>query len=180
MPPLPQPEIRTKRLLLRPFRPEDARAVQHLAGAREIADTTLHIPHPYKDGMAEEWIGTHAGAWERNEMATFAVTTSADGLVGAVSLRLRPEHARAELGYWIGTPFWGRGYATEAAGALVRFGFETLDLNRIHATHLTRNPASGEVMRKIGMRHEGTLRQHVRKWNQLEDLALYAILRREG
>lgn len=180
MPPLPQPGIRTQRLLLRPFRPEDAPAVQRFAGAREIADTTLNIPHPYTDGMAEEWIGTHAGAWERNEMATFAVTTTGDGLVGAVSLRLRPEHRRAELGYWIGVPFWGRGYATEAARALVRFGFDTLDLNRIHATHFTRNPASGAVLRKIGMRHEGTLRQHVRKWNQAEDLALYAILRQEG
>jgi RimJ/RimL family protein N-acetyltransferase len=159
----PQPTLRTDRLLLRPFRLKDASVVQQLAGAREVADTTQNIPHPYLDGMAEAWIGSHADAWERKERVTFAITSEADGVVGAITLRLTLTHRRAELGYWVGRPFWNRGYATEAARAVLRFGFEGLGLNRIHASHLTRNPASGRVMAKAGLRFEGTFREHLRR-----------------
>ena len=173
----PQPTLRTERLLLRPFRLEDASAVQQLAGAREVADTTLSIPHPYLDGMAEAWIGTHVDAWERQKRVTFAITSEADGVVGAIALSLTLAHRRAELGYWVGQPFWNRGYATEAARAVLTFGFEALGLNRIHASHLTRNPASGRVMVKAGLRLEGTFREHVVRWGHAEDLCEYAILR---
>jgi RimJ/RimL family protein N-acetyltransferase len=173
----PQPTLQTERLLLRPFRLEDAAAVQRLAGVREIADTALTIPHPYLDGMAESWIGTHAEAWERQERAAFAITTEADGVIGAISLHLKPAHRRAELGYWVGQPFWNRGHATEAALAAISFALGALGLNRIHAAHLTRNPASGRVLTKAGMRFEGTLRQHVIKWDRPEDVAVYGILR---
>ncbi len=174
-----QPSLTTSRLVLRPFVIGDAATVQRLAGAREVADTTLSVPHPYEDGMAEAWIATHAPAFARGETATFAVTGFSAGLIGAISLRIQQAHRRAELGYWIGMPHWGRGYATEAAKAVIQFGFEQLLLNRIHACHLTRNPASGRVMIKAGMRLEGCLRQHVVKWDRFEDLATYAILRSE-
>ncbi len=163
--------------MLRPFVRADAPHVLRLAGAREIADTTLTIPHPYLAGMAEQWIATHGDAWEQQDRGTFAITTETDGLIGAIGLHFRPAHRRAELGYWIGRPFWNRGFATEAARAVIRFGFETLELNRIHASHLTRNPASGRVLVKAGMQLEGILRQHVMKWDRPEDLAQYAILR---
>jgi RimJ/RimL family protein N-acetyltransferase len=174
-----QPTLRTERLLLRPFRLEDAGVVQQLAGAREIADTALYIPHPYLDGMAEGWIGSHAESWNRQESATFAITTEADGVTGAISLQLEPVHRRAELGYWVGRPFWNRGYATEAARAVIAFGLGQLGLNRIYAAHLTRNPASGRVLAKAGMQLEGVLRQHLMKWERPEDVAEYAILRDE-
>ncbi len=173
----PQPTLQTERLVLRPFVLDDAPTVQRLVGAREIAETTLTIPHPYLDGMAEAWIRTHRAAWEAQDRGTFAIVSNPDGLVGAIGLHFRPPHRRAELGYWIGRPFWNRGYATEAARAVIRFAFETLPLNRIHASHLTRNPASGRVMVKAGMQFEGILRQHVMKWDRPEDLAEYAILR---
>jgi ribosomal-protein-alanine N-acetyltransferase len=96
--------------------------------------------------------------------------------VGAVGLILAPAHDRAELGYWIGAPYWGRGYATEASRAVVRWGFEGLGLRRIHASHFPRNPASGRVLEKLGMRHEGTLRQHVKKWDEYLDLESYGLL----
>jgi len=169
--------LRTERLVLRPFVLTDATTVQRLAGAREIADTTLTIPHPYLAGMAEAWIATHRDAWQQQERGTFAITTENDGVIGAIGLHFRPVHRRAELGYWIGRPFWNHGFATEAARAVIRFGFEALELNRIHASHLTRNPASGRVLLKAGMQFEGTLRQHVIRWNRSEDLAEYAILR---
>jgi RimJ/RimL family protein N-acetyltransferase len=88
----------------------------------------------------------------------------------------QPAHARAELGYWIGVPFWNRGYCTEATRALVDLGFRSLGLHRIQARHLTRNPASGRVMLTLGMRMEGINRDAMRKHGRFEDLAVYAIL----
>ena len=175
-----QPTLQTARLTLRPFTLADAADVQRLAGEREIADTTLNIPHPYEDGMAEQWISTHQDRYAKGELATFAlelrdVTT----LIGTVSLQIHEQHANAELGYWIGTPFWSRGYCTEAAHAVVGYGFEALHLHRVYAYHMKRNPASGRVLQKIGMGYEGCLRQHVKKWEQFEDLEAYGILREE-
>ncbi|HEX5075620.1 MAG TPA: GNAT family N-acetyltransferase [Gemmatimonadaceae bacterium] len=172
-----QPVLTTRRLVLRPFVLDDALAVQVLAGAPEVADTTLHIPHPYPAGAAEQWIATHAVAWAAGTGVTYAITDAATGiLVGAVGLTITPAHAHAEMGYWVGVPYWNRGYATEAAAALVDFGFKQLGLHRIHAHYLTRNPASGRVMQKLGMRSEGVSRHAVRKNGQFEDLELYAIL----
>jgi [ribosomal protein S5]-alanine N-acetyltransferase len=170
------PTIETARLVLRPFALSDARDVQRLAGDLDVADTTLNIPHPYEDGMAEEWIAK----LETDEPCTLAIVgRDTRALLGAIGLAPAPRFARAELGYWIGKPFWGRGYCTEAARALLRYGFVVLDLNRIHASHFARNPASGRVMRKIGMIHEGLARQHVRRRDRFEDLELYGILKNE-
>lgn len=175
--PLPQPTLETQRLRLRPFSLTDAGTVQALAGARQVAATMLNVPHPYENGMAEAWIQTHAPGYEADEQATFAQTlVPTEELVGAVGLRINRLHGRAELGYWVGVPFWNRGYATEAARAMLRFGFEDLELNRIFAQHLVRNPASGRVMQKAGMLHEARLRQHINKWGRFEDIDLYGIL----
>lgn len=174
------PVLLTPRLRLRPLDVGDAGDVQRLAGDFTVADTTLAIPHPYEDGMAERWIATLAEEFAAGRQAVFAVTDRATAaLVGAIGLILRPEHSRAELGYWIGRPFWGRGYATEAAGAMLRYGFETLDLHRMYACHFARNPASGRVLEKVGMRREGIARAHARRWQRFEDLVQYGILREE-
>ena len=174
-----QPSLRGPNLLLRPFTPADALDVQRLAGDREIADTTLNIPHPYPDGAAERWIATSEALFAHGEEARFAVTTSDRALVGSAGLRIDPGHRHAELGYWIGRPYWGRGYATEAAHLVVHYGFQQRDMHRIIARHLARNPASGRIMTKLGMRHEGCDREHVIKWGRFEDLERYGLLRRE-
>ncbi|HEX8695123.1 MAG TPA: GNAT family N-acetyltransferase [Longimicrobium sp.] len=171
------PVLKTERLVLRPFQAGDAAVVQRLAGAPEVAMMTQNIPHPYEDGMAEAWIASHGPAWEEGSLLALAITSAHDGLVGTVSLRLTPAHRRAELGYWVGVPFWNQGYVTEAAAALVDFGFRQLGLNRIQARHLTRNPASGRVMQKLGMKFEGVQRQYMLVRGAFEDLAMYAVLR---
>jgi RimJ/RimL family protein N-acetyltransferase len=168
----------------------DADALQRLAGDPAVADTTLNIPHPYEDGFAERWIGNHRDWFERGRQAVFAVTlkppsarateppqSSPAKLIGTVGLLIDREDQRAELGYWIGKPYWNQGYCTEAARAAIDFGFEQLGLNRIYAHHFVRNPASGRVLQKLGMSYEGRLRQHVRKWDAFEDLELYAVLK---
>jgi RimJ/RimL family protein N-acetyltransferase len=177
---LTQPSLDTPRLLLRPFEMHDAPTVQKLAGAFEVADTTLNIPHPYRDGAAEAWIMTHNQLYRAGALVNFAIVLRQDDqLIGAVGLRLHPNHQRGEIGYWIGSPYWRLGYCTEAAAAVLAYGFNVLGLHRIHAAHFRRNAASGRVMQKLGMRHEGRFREHVRKWDVFEDLEEYAILRSE-
>jgi ribosomal-protein-alanine N-acetyltransferase len=176
-----RPTLETVRLILRPFALSDAAEVQRLAGAREVAATTLTMPHPYEDGMAEAWIGTHQEDFEKGKGLTFAITLRQNGaLVGAISLGgISRQHQRAEIGYWIGLPYWNRGYCTEAARAALRYGFEALGLERIFGEHFTRNPASGRIMRKLGMTHEGCLRKHVKRWDVFEDLQAWGILKSE-
>jgi [ribosomal protein S5]-alanine N-acetyltransferase len=176
-----QPILETPRLVLRPLRLEDAPVVTRLAGRREIADTTIVIPHPYLEEHAREFIMSHIGPGGTNKETVFAVTLKADGqLVGVIGLsEIDLEHSQAEMGFWVAVECWGKGYATEASAAAVRFGFETLRLNRIHAYHMVRNPASGRVLKKIGMKPEGMLRQHLRKWGVFEDVVLLAILRKD-
>lgn len=182
------PEILTRRLILRAFRMDDAPRVRELAGEREIAATTAHIPHPYEEGLAEAWIGSQAERRSRGQAVVFAAQLRGDldeasddtlrpgDLVGAVGLELDRENRQAELGYWIGKPYWGRGLATEAAGAVLRYGFEELRLNRVHAHHFAHNAASGHVLEKIGMVREGCRREHVRKWGRFVDVVLYGAL----
>jgi RimJ/RimL family protein N-acetyltransferase len=175
-----RPELKTDRLLLRPFILADAPAVQRLAGDRDIASTTLSIPHPYEDGMAEQWINTLQEKFEQGEFVNFAVVLLADGaLIGAIGLHINLAHENAELGFWIGKPYWGNGYCTEAARAVLHYGFTRLGLHRISARHLSRNPASARVMEKIGMQYEGCQRQRVKKWGVFEDVKMYAILKNE-
>jgi len=176
-----RPSLETQRLLLRPFDSSDAADVQRLAGDRAIADTTLNIPHPYEDGLAEAWIETHAREYAEGRLVNFAITLSADGtLIGSIGLKLdREAPGSGELGYWVGVPWWNRGYCTEAAAAVLDYGFRLLELDRINAHHLLRNPASGRVMEKIGMRAEGVAREAFHKEGEREDIALYGILRRD-
>ena len=175
-----QPALETKRLILRPFNLQDAPVVHALVSAREIADTTLAIPHPYEPGMAEAWIGSHQKGYDEGNSVHFAITVrESSQLVGSIGLQIQPVHSYAEMGYWVGVPYWGNGYCTEAVGAVLKYGFEERQLNRIYAVHFKRNPASGRVMQKNGMVYEGCLHQHVRKWDGYEDLMQYGILQTE-
>jgi ribosomal-protein-alanine N-acetyltransferase len=175
-----QPTFETQRLVLRPFTLEDAPAVQRLAGAREVAATMRAVPHPYENGVAEQWISTHQEAFESGRQVHFAVVLR-DGLAlcGSTSLVINQQDNSATLGYWIGLPYWGQGYATEAAQAVVSYGFEVLKLHRIHARHFKSNAASGRVLQKVGMVYEGCLREHIFKWGQFHDVELYGLLARE-
>ena len=173
---MPDPTLRTEGLVLRPFVPADAPDLQRLAGAYEVAVGTLNMPHPYEDGMAEEWIESQREAGEEGGGLVFAITTETDGLVGAVGIEIVAEHQRAELGYWVGVPYWGRGYATEACAAVRDYAFDVLGLNRLEAQHFTRNPASGRVMEKIGMRFEGIKREHFVRFGEFVDVAVYGML----
>jgi [ribosomal protein S5]-alanine N-acetyltransferase len=176
-----QPTLETERLVLRPLAPTDASALKQLAGRREIADTTISVPHPYSLKLARQWIADTAHLYAQGRVAVFAITRKPDGkLSGTIGLRdIDAEHSLAEMGFWVAVECWGQGYATEAARAVLAFGFEQLGLNRIYAHHMVRNPASGRVLARIGLQREGLLRQRVRKWDVFEDVVPMAILREE-
>ena len=170
--------LRTARLVLRPLDGRDADALLALAGAFEIADTTATIPHPYLPEHARMFLALDAAERAAGGAARFAVRHDGGELVGVAGLhRIDRDQLSAELGYWIGVPWWGRGYATEAAAAVVRHGFDELGLHKIHAHYLARNPASGKVLERIGMRREGLLREEVRKWDRYEDVVVCGVIR---
>jgi len=174
------PELTTARLTLRRFSLEDAANVQKLAGDREISDTTANVPYPYEDGMAEEWIATHSPRFEEGTLLNFAITLSDSGdLIGAIGLVINPDHKRAELGYWIGKKYWRNGYCFEAAQAVVDYGFEVMRLNKIFAPFMTRNPVSGRVLEKLGMKTEGLFKKHECHHGEFEDIEYRAILREQ-
>lgn len=172
-----QPTLQTQRLILRPFTLQDVPVVTKLAGEKEIAAKTLFIPHPYEEKDAQEWISTNVNIFQANKAVVFAIVINANKqLCGAIGLGIDRENEQAEMGYWIGKPYWSQGYCTEAARAILQYGFTALKLHRICADHFKSNPASGRVMKKIGMIYEGCRRHHVKKWGKFEDLEQYGIL----
>ncbi len=173
--------LETDRLLLRPLQLSDIPQLVPLIGAREVAATTLRIPHPYTDEDARAFIaGPQDGSTARAAIAGQGIFRKQDAqLIGGIGLSVEEDHRRAELGYWIGVSYWGQGYATEAARAVVSHGFGVLQLNRIFASHFAGNDVSGRVLRKIGMRHEGCQRAHILKWGKFLDSEMYGMLRSE-
>jgi RimJ/RimL family protein N-acetyltransferase len=170
------PILETTRLNLRPYHEADIAELLPLIGTREVAATTLRIAHPYTEADARAFLELT----KEPDKIWLAITLRSDGRqIGGAGLRVEPSHQHAELGYWLGVPYWGQGYATEAAQAMLRYGFEVLGLHRIFASHFTANAASGRILKKLGMRYEGCQREHLRKWDQFVDSELYGVLRRE-
>lgn len=168
--------IQTARLTLRSYTSADIPDLVRLAGAREVAATTLRIPHPYTEQDAKDFIEAYAA--KTAPETRFAITVTSDGqLCGGIGLRVDAPHQHAELGYWLGVPYWGQGYATEAARAILEYGFQTLGLHRIYASYVPHNVASGRVLQKIGMRREGLMRSHICKWGEFQDLECYGMLK---
>ncbi|MCD2345480.1 MULTISPECIES: GNAT family N-acetyltransferase [Clostridium] len=172
-----QPILNTDRLILRPFELSDSSRVKELAGNPKIAETTLNVPHPYEDGMAESWISFHKESFINKKAVVYAIVTKDNNeLIGTAALHINNVHRKAELAYWIGVPYWRKGYCSEASKALLKFGFKELNLNRIYALAMASNVASYSVMKKIGMKYEGTRRQDILKNGIPVDLKSYAIL----
>lgn len=142
--------IRTERLLLRAPVISDAARVSLLAGDFEVASLTGTIPHPYSEEMAADWIRSHH---DGEEGVAFAIDLGGD-LVGCVGYRAYDE-VHAEIGYWLGKPYWGFGFATEAARALIRHVFQTEGFDYLTCGHFRENPASARVIAKLGFEPSG-------------------------
>ena len=159
-PVLPAPVLATARLHLRAPRREDAPAIAALANDRRIAENTARIPHFYTLADAEGFL---AYLEESETEIAFAITLADDALIGICGLRTKPRKS-PEIGYWLGAPYWGHGYATEAARALIDHAFEDLGLERLEAGARVSNPASRRVLEKCGF-----------QWNSVVLLRIRAI-----
>jgi len=154
------PVLETGRLLLRAPKLDDAKVIARLANNRKIAEMTALIPHPYGVDDAKAWIESLAeegGGW------TFAVTAKAEGgaLIGACGYGRRHDD-EPEIGYWIGEPYWGRGYATEAVRAVIDHLFSVTELDALSAGCRVTNLASRRVIEKCGFQWTGAALFRVR------------------
>jgi RimJ/RimL family protein N-acetyltransferase len=171
--------LETERLLLRRLELEDAHRVEELASDYELAKTTLTVPHPYPTGSAADFIRNMWEAEEKGLVAFAIVEKESDSLIGIINIKQTLPYKRGELGYWVGRPYWGKGYGTEAAREVVAYGFEELGLNKVFAGAFADNPGSWRIMEKVGMKHEGTWRQHAMRDGRFVDLAYYGMLLEE-
>lgn len=173
------PVLETPRLILPPLAPRHLHRLTEVAGERAIADTTISVPHPLSEAAAHAWLDNAITESHTGRGAHYAVEIKPENheLVGYVGLKgIDYEHGEAELSFWLDRLQHGKGYVTEAAACLVSFGFQSLQLNRICAYHMSRNPASGKVLTKLGFQQEGRLRQRVRKWSVYEDVMIWSRL----
>lgn len=145
---------RTPRLLLRPGFPEDAPALAAAIADEAIVRHLAVVPWPYTLRDAEAFLASPRDP-VLPSLLIFERTSGAPELVGVCSLRRRPS-GTVELGYWIGRPYWNRGFATEACSALIDMA-RALGLARIEAGHFIDNPASGRVLEKLGFEPLGII-----------------------
>ncbi|MFN8374092.1 MAG: GNAT family protein [Anaerolineae bacterium] len=172
--------LETERLLLRPLEMNDAPRLTALFSQYDVLRMIGNVPYPYHEEHAREFITRTQENWATETSFAFAIVLKAENaLIGCIELHQVIQYQRAELGYWVGIPYWGKGYMTEAARRMLRFGFDERKLNRIYASHFGQNPASGRVMQKIGMTYEATLRQHVVRMEEYVDMVYYGILKSE-
>ena len=161
---------------VRSYRAGDAAPLARYANnsnvSRNLRDT---FPHPYTLSDADEWI---AFAAQQSPETNFAIA-SATEVIGGIGLTLQQDvHRRsAEIGYWLGEPFWGRGIAAAALAAVSEHGFAEHDLVRLYACVYEGNPASARVLEKAGYVCEGRLRKSVTKNGRTIDQFLYARIR---
>jgi 8-oxo-dGTP diphosphatase len=152
----------TKRLVLRPYRPDDAAELHRLMNDWQVCCSLAAVPYPYERALADEWVVSSAAALARGQAYHLAVTGRDEGqdlLLGGVGLRIDKGSRVGKLGYWVGRRFWKCGVASEAAGRFVRWALANLDLERIESTVATDNYGSIAVLRHIGFRHVGEGRE---------------------
>ena len=143
-----------------------------------MAENSSLIPHPYPEGRAEAWIRCQQADYQSGKHLNFAITLRETGaFVGSIGLSPKDDLLRAEVGYWVGVPFWGRGYTTEALNEMIRFGFDDFSLQRIFGIHFASNPASGRVMEKAGMTLEAFSKFGASRFGDLKDTFQRAIVK---
>ena len=171
-------ELRFGQWRIRSYRPEDLHEILCYADDREVSiQMRDRFPYPYTRKDAKHWLRYVS---EQDPETNFAIATDT-GLIGGIGLELRDdvEQGTAEVGYWLGKPYWGQGIATAALKTLIPWAFVRFDLVRLCGWVFESNPASGRVLEKCGFVLEGRLRQAIVKEGRRMDLFLYGLLRSE-
>ncbi|MCM3004190.1 GNAT family N-acetyltransferase [Priestia koreensis] len=174
------PTIETERLLLRKVKATDTKAIYAYASDPEVARYVTWPVHT-TIGATQAFVQFVIEQYRKHDIAPWGmVVKETDDFIGTIDfVAWQPQHYTAEIGYTIGRKFWNKGYTSEAAEALIDFGFHNMELERIQARCMVDNVASARVMEKAGMSYEGTIRRALYVKEQHQDLKLYSILRNE-
>jgi RimJ/RimL family protein N-acetyltransferase len=150
--------IESRRLILRAPRAQDAKALAAVANDLRIAENAARLPHPYRVRDAEDFI---AQLSHDNQEIAFLITLAGDEIIGVCGIAMSSRRG-PELGYWIAVRHWGRGYATEAARAVIGYAFTELGHNTLSASVRVNNPASRRVLEKCGFQWSGVELRRIR------------------
>lgn len=172
------PHLFTPRLVLKPLQKHQAETLSELANGPEIADNTAAIPSPYTLDTAHSFIDAQPENFRSGHSLGLGIhLRETDELIGVISLRLSAAHRSGHLGYWVAAHRRNLGYTTEAAAAIMAFGFAELALHRVGSQCFARNQGSARVMEKIGLQYEGCMKGAFLKNGVHEDMLLYGLLR---
>ena len=172
------PVLETSRLVLRSLKLRDAEDIFSYASDPDVARYVLWEPHR-SVADTRNYIRCIRALYRRGLPASWAVTLRESGqVIGTIGFMWYSDvNSAAEIGYSFSKSYWNKGYATEALRAVMDSVFRTLPVNRLEAQHDVRNPASGRVMEKCGMRKEGILRQRINNKGEFVDVALWSFIR---
>ena len=169
-----------KHVHLSEFQPSDEAACVEYLNEKEIYDRTLRIPYPYTAEAFQQWLAIlQQSRQQHGEPVHWAIRNQSGGLIGGIGfqdLEIGKCH-RAEIGYWLAKPYWGRGIMTAVVGRACRHAFEAWGLAKIVAHVFSFNAASGRVLEKCGFQKEGYLHKHHQKDGRYIDACLYGLLR---
>jgi ribosomal-protein-alanine N-acetyltransferase len=167
--------LETERLILRPPTRADIPDIVRYAGDPRVALKMTRMPHPYHLGHAVEWLDSIEDDLKNGD-AVFAIERKSEpGFIGIISLELRSDKCSGDVGYWVGVPYWRRGYVTEALREVLRYSFEDRGLLYVGAWHMTGNNASGRVMQKARMKFEHIVRGGCERFGALHDRVNYGV-----
>ncbi len=174
------PHLVTKQLNLRRLQLADLPRLVLFANNPKISDQILNIPYPYFEDDAINRLNLVIEGFKSKARFIFCIALKTDNqLVGEIGLHLNKDQNNAQLGYWIAEKFWGQGLATEATGAVLKFGFEVLNLQKIYATHYPNNPASAMVITRNGMIKEAELKDHYKVNDEYRSIIQYRLTHEE-
>lgn len=170
------PELTTPRLRLRKIQLSDIPSLIKNVNHPAIFDNILNFPSPYREEDAIARINFVLQGFKDQARYVFAIASlDNDEFMGEIGLHLDKDNNRAEMGFWIGEPFWNKGLMTEAAKEALKYGFEVLKLNKILATHFVENEASGKVLVNIGMIKEAELKDHYKHRDHYRSVNQYRL-----
>lgn len=173
-----QPTIKTEHFILRPFKMSDAELVVENVNDKKIYRHTLVIPYPYTLKDAKQWFRKVINNQRKKipESVVFAIEIDRQA-VGSISInKIKREH-KAEIGYWLGEKYQGKGIMTQAIKEITKYGFGELKLRRIYAQVFLFNKGSMRVLEKSGYEFEGVLKKEVKKDGKFLDCCIFAKIR---
>ncbi len=175
------PILKSERLVLKVPTLSVSEAMTKLLQDEDVSKNLSRVPYPYHLENAQKFITQTQDIFSKeNGESRFGIFLKEDDtFIGMCGLDISTDHNHGTLGYWLGKAYWGKGYATEATRRLLVYGFETLNLHRIACAHFHTNPASGNVIKKLGLKHEGIRRAHFKKGDKYLDIHDYGMLRSE-